>query len=214
MSSPAATTEVAVKTISTPEVRQLLDSKRSFQFWNVLTDEWFKGENIAGSRRVPLDKVGNEVRTTNLPRNVEIVVYCGGPKCPQSRMAAEKLAKLGYENVRAYEGGLEAVEGRGTGRSKRSNRFSAQRAWFAPGPLTVFAIQVRRKRSTRFLEETHEQRFESALGTYSPTSRGWQRVLSARRAKGFRLRFSRGRRSVRRNGSAGARSDQRTGGAG
>jgi rhodanese-related sulfurtransferase len=75
--------------------------------WNVLTDEWFKGENIAGSRRVPLDKLGGEVRGTNLPRNTEIVVYCGGPKCPQSRMAAEKLFKLGYENVRAYEGGLE-----------------------------------------------------------------------------------------------------------
>jgi len=87
MSNPTATTEVAVKTISTQEVRQLLDSKRSFQFWNVLTDEWFKGENIAGSRRVPLDKVGNEVRSTNLPRNAEIVVYCGGPKCPQSRKA-------------------------------------------------------------------------------------------------------------------------------
>jgi rhodanese-related sulfurtransferase len=102
-----STTEVAVKTISTQEVRQRLDSKRAFQLWNVLTDEWFKGENISGSRRVPLDKVGNEVRSTNLPKNAEIVVYCGGPKCPQSRMAAEKLAKLGYEDVRAYEGGLE-----------------------------------------------------------------------------------------------------------
>src|SRR5689334_15056109 len=101
-----STTEVAVKTISTQEVRQRLDSKRAFQLWNVLTDEWFKGENISGSRRV-LDKVGNEVRSTNLPKNAEIVVYCGGPKCPQSRMAAEKLAKLGYEDVRAYEGGLE-----------------------------------------------------------------------------------------------------------
>ena len=107
MSNPAATTEVAVKTISTQELRQFLESKRSFQFWNVLTDEWFKGENISGSRRVPLDKVGSEVRATNLPKNTEIVVYCGGPKCPQSRMAAEKLVKLGYENVRAYEGGLE-----------------------------------------------------------------------------------------------------------
>jgi rhodanese-related sulfurtransferase len=47
------------------------------------------------------------VRGTNLPKNTEIVVYCGGPKCSQSRMAAEKLVKLGYENVRAYEGGLE-----------------------------------------------------------------------------------------------------------
>ena len=29
------------------------------------------------------------------------------PEVSQSRMAAEKLVKLGYENVRAYEGGLE-----------------------------------------------------------------------------------------------------------
>ena len=113
MSSPATTTEVAVRTISTSEVRQLLDSKHSFHFWNVLTDEWFKGENTSGSRRVPLDRVGNEVRTTNLPKNAEIVVYCGGPKCPQSRMAAEKLTKLRYENVRAYEGGLEEWKGAG-----------------------------------------------------------------------------------------------------
>jgi rhodanese-related sulfurtransferase len=89
MSHPS-TTEVSVKTISTFEVRQLLDDKRPIQFWNVLTDEWFKGENISGSRRVPLDKIGSEVRSTNLPKNAEIVVYCGGPKCPQSRMAAEK----------------------------------------------------------------------------------------------------------------------------
>jgi rhodanese-related sulfurtransferase len=113
MSNSTATTAVGVRTISTQELRQLLDSKRSFEFWNVLTDEWFKGENIPGSRRVPLDKVGSEVRATNLPRNAEIVVYCGGPKCPQSRMAAEKLAKLGYENARAYEGGLEGWKGSG-----------------------------------------------------------------------------------------------------
>lgn len=60
---------------------------------------------------MPLDKVGSEVRTTNLPKDAEIVVYCGGLKCPQSRMAAEKLGKLGYENVRAYEGGLEEWKG-------------------------------------------------------------------------------------------------------
>jgi rhodanese-related sulfurtransferase len=56
---------------------------------------------------VPLDKIGSEVPATNLPKNAEIVVYCGGPKCRQSCMAAKKLVKLGYANVRAYEGGLE-----------------------------------------------------------------------------------------------------------
>jgi rhodanese-related sulfurtransferase len=100
-------TESHVETVSTDELRELLNNKRPSQFWNVLTDEYFKGENIAGSRRVPLNKVGSEVRSTNLPKNTEIVVYCGGPKCPMSRMAAEKLMKLGYDNVREYEGGLE-----------------------------------------------------------------------------------------------------------
>ena len=60
------------------------------------------------------------MRSTNLPKNTEIVVYCGGPKCPQSRMAAEKLIKLGYENVRAYEGGLEEWKGAG---------FAVEKAW-------------------------------------------------------------------------------------
>ena len=47
------------------------------------------------------------MRATNLPKNTEIVVYCGGPKCPLSRMAAEKMVKLGYQNIRSYEGRLE-----------------------------------------------------------------------------------------------------------
>ena len=101
------TTDANIQTISTQELHQKLQNKQNFEFWNVLTDEYFKGENISGSRRVPLDKVGNEVRQAGTAKNADIVVYCAGPHCPQSRMAAEKLVKLGYDNVRAYEGGLE-----------------------------------------------------------------------------------------------------------
>ena len=103
----STTTDTNIQTISTQELYQKLQNKQSFEFWNVLTDEYFKGENISGSRRVPLDKVGNEVRQSGIAKNADIVVYCAGPHCPQSRMAAEKLVKLGYDNVRAYEGGLE-----------------------------------------------------------------------------------------------------------
>lgn len=96
-----------VKTLSTEELQQRLQQGNSFQFWNVLTDENFKGEMIPGSRRVPLDRVGREVSQGQTPKDAEIVVYCGGPKCPQSLQAAQKLTELGYTNVRAYEGGLE-----------------------------------------------------------------------------------------------------------
>ena len=44
------------------------------------------------------------------------------PKCPLSRMAAEKLVKLGYENIRAHEGGLE--EWRAAGLSIERSKFA------------------------------------------------------------------------------------------
>ena len=96
-----------VKAISTAELDERLRENGNLQFWNVLTDEYFHGEMIPGSRRVPLDRVGREAHETNLAKEAEVVVYCAGPKCPQSGYAAQKLEALGYTNFRAYEGGLE-----------------------------------------------------------------------------------------------------------
>jgi rhodanese-related sulfurtransferase len=96
-----------INVISTEDLKTRLDEGGKLEFWNVLTDEYFNGEFIPGSRRVALDQVGREVSSTNLPKDTEIVTYCGGPKCPQSAQAAEKLTTLGYTNVKAYEGGLQ-----------------------------------------------------------------------------------------------------------
>ena len=95
-----------VKTISTEKLQQRLDQDNSLHLWNVLTDGFFTGEMIPGSRRVPLDTIGREVSGES-PKGEEVIVYCGGPKCPQSLQAAQKLMNLGYTNVKAYEGGLE-----------------------------------------------------------------------------------------------------------
>jgi rhodanese-related sulfurtransferase len=102
-----------IETISTEELVVRLGQNPELEFWNVLTDEYYSGENIKGSRHVPLDKIGREVAGKNLPQNSEIVVYCAGPECPQSGMAAQKLQALGYTNVKAYEGGLEEWEAAG-----------------------------------------------------------------------------------------------------
>jgi rhodanese-related sulfurtransferase len=79
---------------------------RVAEFWNVLTDDYYTGELIPLSRRVPLDRVGREA--SNLPKDTDVVVYCSGTDCPQSKAAGEKLAVLGFENARVFEGGLEA----------------------------------------------------------------------------------------------------------
>jgi rhodanese-related sulfurtransferase len=102
-----------VRTISLDELQQRLQRPAGLEFWNVLTDEWFKGELIPGSRRVPLDRVGREASEAGLAKEAEIVVYCAGPKCPQSALAAEKLGQLGYTAVWSYEGGLEEWKANG-----------------------------------------------------------------------------------------------------
>ena len=96
-----------VSTISTEKLQEHLQQDNSLHLWNVLTDGYFTGEMIPGSRRVPLDAIGREVAEAKSPKGEEIIVYCGGPKCPQSLQAAQKLMDLGYTNVKAYEGGLE-----------------------------------------------------------------------------------------------------------
>lgn len=96
------------ETITVGRLAQALESNRVAEFWNVLTDDYFTGAMIPGSRRVPLDHVGRDARALGVPTDAFVVVYCSGPSCPQSRAAAEKLAALGYTNVHAFEGGLQA----------------------------------------------------------------------------------------------------------
>ncbi|MDX1393487.1 MAG: rhodanese-like domain-containing protein [Gemmatimonadota bacterium] len=81
------------------------------EFWNVLTDDYFSGELIPKSRHVPLDMVGREAAA--LPMDTEIVVYCSGPDCPQSKAAGEKLVSFGFSNVSVFEGGLETWKASG-----------------------------------------------------------------------------------------------------
>ena len=99
------------RTISTDELRQRLDHGHIPHLWNVLTSHYFTGEIIPGSTRMPLDTIGQA--TTSVPKDAEIITYCGGPKCPQSGQAAQRLRELGYTNVRAYEEGLEGWKAAG-----------------------------------------------------------------------------------------------------
>lgn len=112
-----------VKTISTEKLKHVW-SRAIAAFMDLLTEGYFKGEMIPGSHRVPLDTIGREVSEAKSPKDEEIIVYCGGPKCPQSLQAAQKLMDLGYTNVKAYEGGLEEWKNAGN-KIERLDRASA-----------------------------------------------------------------------------------------
>jgi rhodanese-related sulfurtransferase len=94
-----------VRTLSTEDLRQRLGEGNGLQVWNVQTDQFFSGELIPRSRRVSLDTL--EQHAASVGKGVPIVTYCGGPQCPQSREAAQKLTALGFTDVHVYTDGLE-----------------------------------------------------------------------------------------------------------
>lgn len=103
------------RTITLGEMAAALDAYDADVIWNVLTEDYFTGELIPGSRWVPLDRIGREVAAQGLARDARIIVYCSGIACPNSRDAGAKLATLGFTNVRVFEAGLEAWKADGRG---------------------------------------------------------------------------------------------------
>lgn len=94
--------------ITRETLKKKIDGKEKFHLWNVLSHEFFKAEeNIPCSKWVPVNHLENKLEKLNVGKNEEIVVYCGGTQCPQSKQAAEKLTELGYTKVYAYEGGIK-----------------------------------------------------------------------------------------------------------
>ena len=104
-----------VPTITLDDLRRQLAAGAVTEFWNVLTEEYFGGELIPGSRWVRLDYIGREVAARALDKNTRIIVYCSGLSCPNSRDAGAKLSALGFTNVRVFESGLEAWKAGGRG---------------------------------------------------------------------------------------------------
>ncbi|MBI4424492.1 MAG: rhodanese-like domain-containing protein [Elusimicrobia bacterium] len=103
------TTTQKFQLIDRTALKAKMDNKEKFHFWNVLTKEFYKPEaNIAGAQWIPVDTITEKLASAKVAGKGETNVgHCGGPDCPSSKQAAEKLASFGYTNVFAYEGGLK-----------------------------------------------------------------------------------------------------------
>ena len=95
-------------TISWPEVFALQDQGKLLLVDARYRAYWQAG-NIPGS--VQLNPEGAKVRFDEFyakyPKDIPIVIYCGGPDCPFSKNLAILLMQEGYLNVRYVPGGYE-----------------------------------------------------------------------------------------------------------
>ncbi len=89
-------------------------SKETLQKWvqqhddlvilDVLSAKSFDKAHIQGAINIPLGEL--EQRAGELAKDAKIVTYCANYVCQASSKAAEKLQKLGFEDVYDYKGGL------------------------------------------------------------------------------------------------------------
>ncbi|MFB6291811.1 MAG: rhodanese-like domain-containing protein, partial [Candidatus Nanohaloarchaea archaeon] len=95
-----------VETISLEELEEKLKNDEDFVFIDVLGEDSYQDEHIPGSINIPLDQLAHEV-LDRFDKDEEMVVYCGSESCGASPKAAEKLEKLGFEDVKDFEIGLK-----------------------------------------------------------------------------------------------------------
>lgn len=95
-----------VETITTEELEEMRQNGEEFVLLDVLGEDHFEDGHIPGAVNIPLDRLAHEA-LDSFEKDQRIVVYCKDTDCQASPKAAEKLEKLGFENVLDYEVGLE-----------------------------------------------------------------------------------------------------------
>lgn len=94
-------------TIDRDEIRALLDGGTPVTLVETLPAEHFEQGHLPGAIHLHFDDVESRAAELLPDKDALIVTYCSNTACPNSRVAAERLAKLGYGDVRRYEAGKQ-----------------------------------------------------------------------------------------------------------
>ena len=96
--------------ITRDELTDLLANSQPVQFVETLRAEHFAQGHLPGGVHIHFEEVEERAAASLPDKEALIVTYCSNTACQNSRIAAEKLAKLGYSNVRRYEEGKQDWE--------------------------------------------------------------------------------------------------------
>lgn len=91
--------------IQTEEVKRRIVYQEPVLILDVRSKEEFKKARIPRAVNVPLAEL--DKRLSEIPKDKDVVCYCGGGDCPLSRLAVQKLLQLGYTKVFEMPGGME-----------------------------------------------------------------------------------------------------------
>jgi rhodanese-related sulfurtransferase len=98
------------RNITRDELVDLLAAGEPVQFVETLRAEHFAQGHIPDAVHIHFEEVEERALEVLPDKDALVVTYCSNTACQNSRIAAEKLAKLGYTNVRRYEEGKQDWE--------------------------------------------------------------------------------------------------------
>jgi rhodanese-related sulfurtransferase len=92
--------------ISRVELKAAIDAG-TVTVLDALGGEYYAKQHLPGARALVLADVDAQASTLLPDRDAAIVTYCSNPACPNSGQVADRLAALGYTNVRKYRDGIQ-----------------------------------------------------------------------------------------------------------
>jgi rhodanese-related sulfurtransferase len=92
--------------ISRDELKAAIDAG-TVTVLDALGGEYYAQQHLPGALALVLADVEAQAPTLLPDRDAAIVTYCSNPACPNSGQVADRLAALGYLNVRKYRDGIQ-----------------------------------------------------------------------------------------------------------
>jgi rhodanese-related sulfurtransferase len=92
--------------ISRDELKQAVD-RNQVTVIETLRTEHFEQGHIPGAIHIHFEAIAEKAPELLLDKDAAIVTYCSNTACHNSEIAANKLAAMGYTNVRKYAEGKD-----------------------------------------------------------------------------------------------------------
>jgi rhodanese-related sulfurtransferase len=96
----------AIRECTSAEVQARLDRGEHFHFIDVREDGEFATDHAKGARHIGRGVLERDIESLIPDKQADIILYCGGGY--RSALAAERLGRMGYTNVRSMDGGIRS----------------------------------------------------------------------------------------------------------
>lgn len=110
LSQAIAATDFA--TISTEQLKQLIDQKEKMTLIDARTPNEYREAHISGAINIAEKEFESTKQQLPAEKDALLVFYCNGVKCGKSKKVARLVQPLGYTNILVYSEGIPVWEER------------------------------------------------------------------------------------------------------